>query len=101
METEHECESGRPDVGQEQQGGRPGDGKGRVDVTGHSGVYPVSAMDGASGEARLQGEASWGQGDRGAVGYEDHGDSELVTMPPETAAERAIVAGSDEAPRQH
>jgi hypothetical protein len=26
--------------------------------------------------------AEWGQGERGAAGYEDHGESELVAMPP-------------------
>jgi hypothetical protein len=27
--------------------------------------------------------ASFGQGERGAAGYEDHGESEVVWMPPE------------------
>ncbi len=66
---------------QGQKGGMPGDGKGRVDETGHSGVYPVSASAGASGDAPLQGEASWGQGDRGAAGYDDHGSSETIVIP--------------------
>jgi hypothetical protein len=76
METEREEE-------QQSQSGMPGDGRGRRDETGHSGVYPMSAPEGASPDAELQGEASWGQGDRGAAGYEDHGDFEAMTTPPE------------------
>ncbi len=57
--------------------GVPGEGKGRVDEVGHSGVYPLSASEGASKEATIQAPQSWGQGERGAEGYEDHGDSEL------------------------
>jgi hypothetical protein len=30
-----------------------------------------------AGNAPYIGEQSWGQGDRGATGYDDHGDSEL------------------------
>ncbi len=47
------------------------------DEVGHSGVYPASAMEQAPENARSQGEASWGQGERGAEGYNDHGGSEL------------------------
>jgi hypothetical protein len=67
----------------EQRGGMPGDGAGRVEETGHSGVYPVSASEGASGDAQIKGEESWGQGERGAAGYQDHGTSETMTMPPD------------------
>ena len=70
---------------QQSQSGMPGDGRGCRDETGHSGVYPMSAPEGASADAELQGEASWGQGDRGAAGYEDHGDSETMTIPPESS----------------
>ncbi|HZS00698.1 MAG TPA: hypothetical protein VFE37_18420 [Chloroflexota bacterium] len=59
----------------------PGGGKGRTDRPGHTGVYPVSEMQGASGQATSQGEASWGQGARGAAGYEDSGTSETVVVP--------------------
>ena len=65
-----------------QRGGMPGDGAGRIEETGHSGVYPVSSSGGAGGEAPIRGEASWGQGERGAAGYEDHGTSEAMTIPP-------------------
>ncbi len=47
------------------------------DEVGHSGVYPASAADQAPDDAQAQGEASWWQGERGAEGYNDHGESEL------------------------
>ena len=47
------------------------------DEVGHSGVYPASAAEDAPSDAQPQGEASWGQGRRGAQGYQDHGESEL------------------------
>ncbi len=49
---------------------------GRTDRVGRSGVYPASAHN-APEDAEAQGMASWGQGDRGAAGYQDHGGSEL------------------------
>lgn len=49
---------------------------GRTDVVGSSGVYPMSGPH-PKGEAPLVWPASWGQGERGAAGYEDHGESEL------------------------
>lgn len=52
-------------------------GTGRMDEVSGSGVYPMSSPEGASQNAPLQGEMSWGQGERGAEGYFDHGDSEL------------------------
>ncbi len=51
------------------------------DEVGHSGVYPASAEEQAPGDAKVQGEASWGQGKRGAAGYNDSGRSEL-NLPP-------------------
>ncbi len=47
------------------------------DEVGRSGVYPASAMEEAPRDAQGQGEASWGQGARGAEGYNDHEDSEI------------------------
>lgn len=69
-----------------QQGGRytsgmPGGGAGRIDEVGGSGVYPASGPL-PQGNAPVQGEASWGQGDRGAAGYQDSGSSE-INMPQE------------------
>jgi hypothetical protein len=51
------------------------------DEVGHSGVYPASAEQQAPADATTQGEASWGQGKRGAQGYNDSGRSEL-NLPP-------------------
>ena len=58
--------------------GNPGGGQGRTDQAGGSGVYPASGNQ-APKDARAQGEASWGQGKRGAAGYEDSGSSEVRT----------------------
>lgn len=64
--------------GQSQQdSGNPGGGVGRVETPGRSGVYPVSNMGQAPGDATFQGEESFGQGKRGQAGYQDHGGSEL------------------------
>ncbi len=62
---------------QARESGQPGSGAGRTDVPGHTGVYPLSASEGASGEAPVRREPAWGQGERGAAGYEDSGDSSL------------------------
>ncbi len=50
------------------------------DEVGHSGVYPASAEEQAPSDATAQGEASWGQGARGAEGYNDSGRSELKLL---------------------
>jgi hypothetical protein len=65
--------------GEHNESGMPGGGVGRRDETGKSGVYPVSASQGASGDAGVRSEAGWGQGERGAAGYEDSGDSETTS----------------------
>lgn len=48
-----------------------------VDQVGHSGVYPASEIEEAPADADAHGMASWGQGEHGAKGYDDHGHSEL------------------------
>ncbi len=58
----------------------PGGGAGRKDVVGRSGVYRVSGPQ-PHGDAPIVGMASWGQGSRGAAGYEDHGESEFFYRP--------------------
>lgn len=58
------------------ESGIPGGGAGRKDLIGKSGVYRVSGPQPA-GDAPIVPMASWGQGKRGAAGYEDHGGSEL------------------------
>ncbi len=54
---------------------------GQTETPGRSGVYPVSEIEQAPGDATIPGQASWGQGTRGAAGYEDHGESGLYAMP--------------------
>jgi len=56
---------------------QPGGGTGRKDEVGRSGVYPMSGPH-PPGPAEIKGQASWGQGERGAAGYDDHGGSELT-----------------------
>jgi len=56
--------------------GTPGGGAGRKDEAGGSGVYPASA-ESAPEDSILRGQAEWGQGERGAAGYEDSGASEI------------------------
>jgi len=59
------------------ESGRPGGGQGRRDEVGGSGVYPKSAEN-IPGDAVIRTPQQWGQGERGAEGYEDSGGSELV-----------------------
>ncbi len=81
-------EASFPPGAPDQESGMPGGGRGRKDETGRSGVYPVSHMGGASPQATTRGEMEWGQGERGAEGYYDHGDSEVVTVPAEEQPRR-------------
>jgi hypothetical protein len=78
----------------------PGDGAGRVEGPGArgGGVWPGSGPPSGTPEARIHGMASFGQGQRSAAGYEDSGQSEVVTLPPgDTPAEeeRASAAGRE------
>lgn len=59
------------------ESGLPGGGSGRRDEVGRSGVYPASGPL-PEGNAEYRGQASWGQAERGAEGYEDHGSSALT-----------------------
>ena len=60
------------------ESGQPGGGAGRRDEVGPTGVYPMSAGVPPGKHPEIRTPASWGQGDRGAEGYEDSGGSELV-----------------------
>jgi hypothetical protein len=60
------------------ESGMPGGGQGRKDEIEPTGIYPVSEMEGASPDAKVQGEMSFGQGERGAAGYEDAGSSGII-----------------------
>ncbi len=55
----------------------PGVKERMIDKVGHSGVYPMSGPH-PPGDAPAVWPGSWGQGKRGAAGYEDHGESELI-----------------------
>jgi CBS domain-containing protein len=74
------------------ESGMPGGGQGRKDKIEQSGVYPVSAAEGASPDAIIHGESSWGQGERGAAGYEDSGGSELIYL----GEELGLIGGGTE-----
>ncbi|WP_447978028.1 SRPBCC family protein [Candidatus Nitrospira bockiana] len=69
------------------QGAPSGQGRPRPDDVGGSGVYPASGPP-PPGDAVVRGQAEWGQGIRGAAGYEDHGESEALELPPESEASR-------------
>ncbi len=75
MSEEREAAVNREE--QPERGGVPGEGAGRVEEIGKSGVYPMSEVEEAPDDAEVRTEAAWGQGERGAEGYKDHGDSEL------------------------
>lgn len=66
--------------------GRLSGGKGRKEEAKGSGVYPASGPL-PPGDAVVRSQAEWGQGTRGAEGYEDHGDSEVIPLPPESEAQ--------------
>lgn len=68
-------------VSTEREGESPG-GQGRRDEVGHSGVYPMSAPEHPP-DAEIRQQAEWGQGERGAAGSADHGDSEVQSARPE------------------
>ena len=63
----------------ERESGMPGGGRGRRDAVGRSGVYPESATERPSSDAPVRTQNAWGQGERGAEGYEDSGTSELAS----------------------
>jgi hypothetical protein len=68
-----------PEEERKRESGLPGGGQGRIDEVGRSGVYPASGPLPPSPDAPVRGQASWGQGERGAKGYEDSGTSEIVS----------------------
>jgi hypothetical protein len=78
---------GRPAKVRRRKSGRPGGGAGRREEVRGSGVYPASGRL-RPGEAPIRTLASWGQGSRGAAGYEDAGSSELVHTEPSTPRPR-------------
>jgi hypothetical protein len=75
--------------------GMPGDGAGRIEDTQsqHTGVWPASGPLPDNPDARYQDMHSFGQGARGAAGYEDSGRSEVQTMPPEDGRRTSEKSG--------
>lgn len=80
------------------ESGRPGGGQGRRDEVGRSGVYPVSGPH-PPGPAEIRTEPAWGQGERGAAGYEDHGGSELSKMGDTVVGGYNVGPGGEPLPR--
>jgi uncharacterized membrane protein/CBS domain-containing protein len=78
---EREVGAAPVDTQQRRESGEPGGGAGRIDRVGRTGVYPASGPL-PEGKAETRAPASWGQGERGAAGYEDSGRSETPGMPP-------------------
>jgi len=60
------------------ESGQPGGGAGRRDIVEPSGVYPMSGGIPPNKHLEIRTPAAWGQGKRGAEGYNDAGGSELV-----------------------
>jgi hypothetical protein len=63
---------------EKRESGQPGGGAGRRDDVRGSRVYPFN--ENAPKDAKVQPAGSFGQGERGGAGYEDHGSSELTDM---------------------
>jgi hypothetical protein len=82
---------------QQRESGEPGGGRGRRDDVGRSGIYPVSSLDQAPADATVRGEAEWGQGERGAKGYDDSGRSGVEAFWDE---EKDILAGEGKQQRE-
>jgi hypothetical protein len=67
----------RPAKDARRESGQPGGGAGRRDEVGPTGVYPMSGGIPEGHHLEIRTPASWGQGERGAEGYNDAGGSEL------------------------
>ena len=75
---EHQNQANKSADDSRRESGEPGGGQGRRDEVGPTGVYPMSGGIPSGKHLEIRTPASWGQGDRGAEGYEDSGGSELV-----------------------
>ena len=60
------------------ESGQPGGGQRRRDEVGPTSVYPMSGGIPPGKHLEVRTPAAWGQGERGAEGYNDAGGSELV-----------------------
>lgn len=75
--SKHDSAGDQPSDEQRRESGQPGGGAGRRDEVGPTGVYPMSGGVPPGKHPELRTPASWGQGERGAEGYNDSGGSEL------------------------
>jgi hypothetical protein len=73
------------------RGGMPGDGVGRREETGHSGVYPTSGPS-PPGDAEVRGQGTWGR-ERGAEGEEETVTPDV--SPPMDESAGAVPGGSE------
>lgn len=67
-----------PEEDRARESGQPGGGAGRRDDVGPTGVYPMSGGLPPGKHPEIRTPAAWGQGERGAEGYNDSGGSELI-----------------------
>jgi hypothetical protein len=87
MDSEHQQEQGQEQRASSpaeefHEEGLPGSGKGQKEKPGRSGVYPMSAHEMPPiGDAPVRNMHEFGQGERAAAGYEDHGSSETEYIP--------------------
>ncbi|HEU5432994.1 MAG TPA: hypothetical protein VFU81_15100 [Thermomicrobiales bacterium] len=84
MATKRDDRSSQPNEAAPRTG-EPGDGAGRKydPESQNAGVWPVSGPPIPDPNAQPQPMASFGQGERGAAGFQDHGDSALIGIPPD------------------
>jgi hypothetical protein len=80
-DEQQQMEPAQPTAEDVRESGHPGGCAGRIDEVGLSGVQPVSMPHTPRPDAVIRGMAEWGQGEPGAAGYQNHGDSELLVMP--------------------
>ena len=84
-QTQREGQQAGQQAEHNQDSGMPGGGVGRREEPGRTGVYPMSSPEGANPDASLENENAWGQGERGAAGYDDSADSGMMNAPAEAA----------------
>lgn len=95
-EDQRDIEPGEPLPRDVRESGHPGGGQGRKDEVGRSGVQPASIPHAPRADAVIRSMAEWGQGERGAAGYLDHGESELRQVPPGVEALSPPVTPGEE-----
>src|ERR1700755_454485 len=84
-----------PEAERMRESGEPGGGAGRRDEVGPTGVYPMSGGIPEGKHLEVRTPAAWGQGERGAEGYNDAGGSELVMRDGQLLGGRASGPGRE------